>query len=222
MIGKTFNSWTVIRETSKEDRRGKGISYHCRCKCGIDNIVNGSFLRLGRSKQCINCQKKELNNPEREIGKRYNRLVVLKYIGLNEHKEQCYLTRCDCGKDFESSGTNLRLKKCTQCRECKYRFLNMTHGKRYAPIYSVWESMISRCYIPTATGYKNYGGRGISVCNAWHNFENFYKDMGDRPEGLEIDRINNEGNYEKSNCHWVTHWENNQNKRKYTRKKGLS
>ena len=89
MIGKTFNSWTVIRETSKEDRRGKGISYHCRCKCGIDNIVNGSFLRLGRSKQCINCQKKELNNPEREIGKRYNRLVVLKYIGLNEHKEQC-------------------------------------------------------------------------------------------------------------------------------------
>ena len=115
----------------------------------------------------------------------------------------------------------MRRNKTTQCRACKYKFLNMTHGKTKHPIYSIWSSMIARCYIPSATGYKNYGARGISVCDAWHTFENFYKDMGDQPKGLEIDRIDNNGNYEKSNCHWVTHWENNQNKRPYVRKTKL-
>ncbi len=73
--------------------------------------------------------------------------------------------------------------------------------------------MIARCYTPSSTNYKNYGARGIKVSEEWRIFENFYKDMGEKPRGLEIDRINNDGDYERSNCHWATRSENQRNKR---------
>jgi hypothetical protein len=82
-------------------------------------------------------------------------------------------------------------------------------------IYKVWSAMLDRCNNPGATSYKWYGKRGIKVCDFWHKFENFYKDMGERPfEGATLDRINNDKDYEKSNCRWVTHQENCQNRRK--------
>ena len=90
---------------------------------------------------------------------------------------------------------------------------NTKHGMANTSIYSIWHSMKQRCLNPNNTNYKNYGGRGIKVCNRWLEFKNFYKDMGDRPEGKELDRINNDGNYEPSNCRWITHIENNRNKR---------
>ena len=74
--------------------------------------------------------------------------------------------------------------------------------------------MLSRCYNPNATGYKNYGGRGITVCDSWRDcFENFLRDMGDRPEKMSLDRINNNDGYSKENCKWSTVLEQNRNKR---------
>jgi len=71
--------------------------------------------------------------------------------------------------------------------------------------YSSWQNMKARCYQKSSPSYVNYGGRGITVCDEWKNsFDNFLRDMGDRPEGHSIDRINNDGNYEPSNCRWVT------------------
>lgn len=86
-----------------------------------------------------------------------------------------------------------------------HRVKRSFHGMRHAPEYKVWSNMLSRCTNPNSTYYKNYGGRGIGVCLRWHLFENFLADMGRRPSPIHsIDRINNDGNYEITNCRWVT------------------
>lgn len=88
-----------------------------------------------------------------------------------------------------------------------------THGMSKTRTYKSWQRMHQRCYNPNETGYENWGGRGIKVCEQWKEFENFYKDMGDRPINTSLDRINNDGNYEPSNCKWSTRHEQNLNKR---------
>lgn len=83
------------------------------------------------------------------------------------------------------------------------------HGMADTPIHKLWVGMKTRCYNKNVKIYKYYGGRGIKVCDRWHQFINFYEDMGDRPKGLQLDRINNDGDYSPENCRWVTPKENN-------------
>jgi len=87
-----------------------------------------------------------------------------------------------------------------------------THGMAGTKIHKVWKNMLQRCYNSNHPGYNNYGGRGITVCFRWQFFENFYEDMGNVPEGMMMDRINNDGNYEPDNCRWVTKQISNINK----------
>lgn len=93
---------------------------------------------------------------------------------------------------------------------------NTKHGYaagRIAKVYRVWCTMKERCQNPNHDHYKDYGGRGIRVCDRWQGFQNFISDMGDRPEGLTLERINNDGNYEPLNCKWATRAEQGANKR---------
>jgi hypothetical protein len=77
-------------------------------------------------------------------------------------------------------------------------------GRQGTSTYYIWGAMIQRCTNPRNRDYPSYGARGITVCDRWHKFENFLADMGERPDGLSLDRIDNDGNYEPGNCHWAT------------------
>lgn len=161
------------------------------------------------------------------IGQRFGRLVVLSRAENDAQQNARWLCRCDCGKEKIIQGGSLRNGKIRSCgcllsEKSKERMTSIAtkHGHSDSLLYGVHQSMIERCYKPSCKAFKCYGARGIVVCDEWLNdFMTFYSwamENGYR-EGLAIDRINNDGNYEPSNCHWVTPLENCQNTRKCVR-----
>ena len=90
---------------------------------------------------------------------------------------------------------------------------NATHGMSKSKVYRVWHSMNARCKYPSVKCYQRYGGSGVTVCDRWKDFSNFYEDMGEPPRGLTLDRIDNSKGYEPGNCRWATHKEQSQNSR---------
>ncbi len=144
-------------------------------------------------------------------GQQFGKLIVIGFVKYHNHASfwQCH---CVCGNETIVRGPDLRGGK---TKSCGCGAANQpTHGMSGHPAYNVWSSMLNRCNNPKAQAYKNYGGRGIKVCEAWHSFENFWTDMGSTwQRGLTLDRRNDDGHYNKANCRWITRKEQAFNKR---------
>lgn len=146
------------------------------------------------------------------IGKKYNKWTILSYFS----GKSCIIIscRCECGtlSNIQSNAVlRGRSKSCKYCAPKK-------HGCYKSPTNSSWSAARNRCNNKNNKYYESYGGRGIKMCQRWDRFENFLADMGEKPDKMTLDRINNDGDYEPSNCRWATYSQQNSNQRKKKRR----
>jgi hypothetical protein len=163
------------------------------------------------------------------IGKIFGKWTVLRQLPSPKGnlRGKLYLCLCECGNKSVIPGITLRADRSHQCQDCMYvgltkgeiqrrptqkRKKRAAHGQSGTKAYYIWALMKQRCDNPKRLYYPRYGGRGIKVCERWREFTNFLEDMGHPQDGMQLDRIDNNGNYEPSNCKWSTPKENSTNK----------
>lgn len=156
-------------------------------------------------------------------GKRFGKLVVLDlHPNRDGQGKPTWLCQCDCGNKTLSAGSNLRVGLSTSCGCSRAESLT-THGASNgaSKLYQVWQGMKQRCSNPDHVGYRHYGGRGVIVCEEWGGSYEAFRDWANAngyAAGLTLDRENNDGDYEPSNCRWATWTVQNNNKRNSKRR----
>lgn len=197
LTGKSFGRLTVL-ERAENSKSGK-IQWKCRCECGNTTIVQRGNLTSGHTQSC-GCIWKESISGEDITGKKFGMLTAIEKIPNT--KRLLWRCICECGKETISRREWLLSggKKSCGC-------LSKKHGKTGTRLHNIWCTMKQRCYNPNSQKFYRYGARGITICNEWKNdFKSFYSwaMANGYQDNLTIDRIDNDGNYDFSNCRWIT------------------
>lgn len=218
LIGQRFSGLCVVSRAGTSP--SGNATWDCICDCGGNRTVAGGSLTGGLTKGCVRCAKAKHSNVKNLQGRRFGKLSVVSQLGINRNGLMVWQCACDCGGTRAVVGSRLldgRAASCERCRIDRLILRVTTHGqtKGYRPsgVYQSWSAMWMRCTNPKSKDWKDYGGRGIKVCEDWKNFENFYAVMGDRPDGLTLDRTDVNGNYEPGNTRWATAEQQAQNHR---------
>lgn len=214
LTGKRFGSWTVVEFAGK---RGNKLLWKCKCDCGTERIILGFTLRNGQSSGC-GCTRQYIHLE----GQRFGKLLVIKEAGRNAKHEMYWECKCDCGNTYKADGSRLRSGETTDCG-CAWKNKDKTgngkHNLCNTRFWTILHGMRCRCYNYKSPSYKDYGGRGITICDDWqdkeHGLENFrdWAITNGYDESKSIDRIDVNGNYEPSNCRWSTPKQQSSNRR---------
>jgi AraC-like DNA-binding protein len=212
-VGETYGHLTVPAASTSTHQR----EYVARCICGTEVVASGSAMKTGRKRSC-GCRNQQSGSKPVFLQLRDVAWLTKRYATEGATiVEIAAEVGCSTGAVFKA----LRRAEITSRPFGQHQ---ITHGHAIgsngSATYRIWLGMRGRCRNPNNTRFSHYGGRGITVCDRWEptrggSFENFLADMGERPEGKSIDRIDNDGNYEPGNCRWATQSEQVKNQRRF-------
>ena len=234
LTGQRFGRLVVIQKGKPHITSGGAYiaTWICKCDCGNYTTVQAPKLRKGHTTSC-GCLIKENKGHAYEdlVGQKFNRLTVIKFIPPSERTVRGYnwLCQCECGKMIKANANKLKSGMQQSCgclkEEMKYNIGNVNKKYKYSNkrLYGVYKAMLNRCYNPNGREYKNYGGRGITVCDEWlgeYGYDAFAEwaistgyDINAEYGDCTIDRNDVNKGYSPDNCSWKTNKQQQSNRR---------